>query len=445
MTRVMRSSPRLLRSPIWRQREFVRFWSGQTISMIGSSVSEFALPLVAVITLEVTPGQMGVIRAVGSAPGILLALFAGVWVDRVSRKRLLIVSELLAAGLVASVPVAFALGSLSVTHIVVVGIGFGILSPFWGPAWNAFLPAVVETDLLLDANSKLLFSWSAAGVVGPGLGGLLVRAVGAPYALLVDAGSFLVSSTFLATVRPREARRAAEDTGRSTLARIREGLRLTFLDPMQRAITIPRAILDFFDAFGFAVVVIYVIRTVGLSPGLMGLAFALSSVGFVVGSAVAPRFDRRVGVGGTILWGLALVGVSPYTMVVANRSFPDWVNVACFALPGLIGGFGGVIQHAGYQAIRQSITPERLLGRVYASAQLLGRILWLLGSLAGGFLAELVGLRPAVVVLAVGYAIPFVYALSSPIRTATAATRSRTAAPDPASDGPDPPPAPPSP
>jgi hypothetical protein len=157
------------------------------------------------------------------------------------------------------------------------------------------------------------------------------------------------------------------------LVRIREGLRVTFLDPMQRAVTIPRAILDFLDAFSLSVIVIYVIREVGLSPGLMGLAFALSSVGFVIGSIVAPAFERRFGVDGAIMWGLALIGASPYTMVAASDALPDWVNVSFFALPGLIGGFGGVIQHAGLQAIRQSITPEHLLGRVYASASFLGR------------------------------------------------------------------------
>jgi MFS family permease len=419
--------PRL--SPIWRERQFVRFWIGESVSMVGSSVTDFALPLVAVITLEVTPGQMGVLRAVGAAPGILLGLFAGVWVDRVSRKGLLISTGLVAAALVASIPVGHVIASVTFEHLIVVGLCFGILSSFWWPAWNAFLPSVVRPDLLFDANSKLLFSWSATGVVGPGLGGILVQAIGAPFALLFDAGSFVASSAVLATVRPR-VERSGDEVGGKMLHRIREGLRLTFLDPMQRAITIPRAILDFFDAFSASVIVIYVIREVGLSPGLMGLAFALSSVGFVVGSAVGPRFERRFGVARTILWGLALVAASPYTMVAANDALPDWVNVLFFALPGLIGGFGGVIQHAGLQAIRQSITPERLLGRVYASASFVGRVLWLVGALAGGFLGGAVGLRPAVVVAAVGYAIPFLYALaSSPLRAAGEAIRSRTAGP----------------
>ena len=429
MAGAMGSSVRLFRSPIWRQRQFVRFWVGESISMIGSSVTSFALPLVAVITLEVTPSQMGLLRAVGAAPGIVIGLFAGVWVDRVSRKGLLISTGLIAAALIASIPVAYVLGPLSFGHLIAVALCFGILGPFWWPAWNAFLPSVVEPDLLFDANSKLLFSWSATGVIGPGLGGLLVQAVGAPFALLFDAGSFVASSAFLATVRPRRTERPADEAQGRMLVRIREGLRVTFLDPMQRAVTIPRAILDFLDAFSLSVIVIYVIREVGLSPGLMGLAFALSSVGFVIGSIVAPAFERRFGVVGAIMWGLALIGASPYTMVAASDALPDWVNVSFFALPGLIGGFGGVIQHAGLQAIRQSITSEHLLGRVYASASFLGRVLWFVGALAGGFIGETVGLRPAVVVVAVGYAIPFLYAVFSPLRNAREATRSRIAEP----------------
>jgi MFS family permease len=416
-------------SDIWRERQFRRFWAGQTISMVGSGVTDFALPLVAVITLQATPGQMGVLRALGSAPGIFVGLLAGVWVDRASRQRLLIVTELAAAALIASVPLSYALHTLSLGQLFGVAIAFGMLGPFWWSAWNAFLPSVVQPALLFEANSKLVFSWSVTGITGPGLGGILVQAIGAPFAMLFDAGSFVVSSVFLATVRPRVEERTSEGEMGRTLRLIVEGLRLTFLDPMQRAVTIPRAILDFFDAFSMTVVVIYVIRVVGLSPGLMGLAFALSAVGFVVGSAIAPRFERRLGTGGAIVFGLGLVAASPYTMVVANRALPGWVNVLFFAMPGLIGGFGGVIQHIGLQALRQRITPERLLGRVYASAGVLGHVMMVAGALAGGFLGETVGLRSAVLVLSLGYGIPFLYALSSPLRTPGEATRSRTGEP----------------
>src|SRR5205823_2941399 len=223
------------------------------------------------------------------------------------------------------------------------------------------------------------------GVTGPGLGGILVQTLGAPWALLFDSGSFVVSAGFLVTVRPMRQTPTEGDDPARMLRRIGDGLRLTFLDPMQRAMTTPRAILDFFDAFSTTIVVIYIIREIGLTPLLMGLAFALSSMGFVVGSVVAPRIERKLGIATTIMLGLLLVGISPYTMVIANRSLPTAVNVLFFAMPGLIGGFGGIIQFVGLQALRQSITPGRLLGRVYASTGVLGGILTGARALRGGF------------------------------------------------------------
>src|SRR5205823_1900196 len=163
---------------IWRQREFRRYWTGETISGVGSSISDFALPLVAVITLHATPGQMGVMRALQSTPGIFLGLLAGVWVDRVSRQRLLIAINLIAAALIASVPISFALHSLSLGLLYALAIAFGIIGPFSWSGWNAFLPSLIEPRFLFEANSKMAFSFSASGVTGPGLGGILVQTLG---------------------------------------------------------------------------------------------------------------------------------------------------------------------------------------------------------------------------------------------------------------------------
>ncbi len=416
-----RLRPRI--SPVWRHRHFRRLWLGETISEIGSSLSHFVLPIVAAVTLQVTPGQMGVIRGLGTVPGIFIGLLAGAWVDRVSRQRLLIAINLLAAALVVSVPIAHVLGALSLGHLYALSLGFGVLGPFWGPAFNAFLPAVVEPELRVEANSKLMLTFSSTGITGPGLGGVLVGIMAAPFVLLVDAATFLVTAAFVAGVRTKEPERVEERDGIHLGTQIAEGLRMTFLDPMQRALTIPRAILDVLDALSLTVIVLYILREVGLTPGLMGLAFALSSVGFVVGSLIAPRVERRLDVGGMITLGLFMIAISPYTMVIANDALPDWMNVLFFAIPGFIGGTGGVIQHVGLMTLRQSLTPERLLGRVWASANVLGDMMWLAGAILGGVLGETLGLRPAVVVAAVGYAVPFLYILSTPVRRASRGMR----------------------
>lgn len=422
-------------SPIWKHRDFRRLWLGETISEIGSSLSHFVLPVVAAVTLHVTPGQMGLIRSLGAIPSLLLGLVAGAIVDRVSRRRLLIAIDVLAAGLVASIPIAYALDALSIAHLYAMSFGFGLLGPFWGPAWNAFLPSVVAPDDLVEANSKLMLTFSSTGITGPGLGGALVAIMAAPFVMLVDAGSFLITALFVAGVRTRGPERVERE--RTKLgADIVEGLRLTFLDPMQRAMTIPRAVLDLLDALSMTVIVLYILRVVKLSPELMGLAFALSSVGFVAGSLIAPRVERRLDVGGMITLGLFLVAISPYTMVIADDALPRWVNVLFFSIPGFLGGTGGIIQHVGLMTLRQSLTPEHLLGRVWASSALLGDVMWLLGAVTGGILGETVGLRPAVVVASIGYAIPFLLILSSPLRRASRGMRvpSEGAAASPSAD-----------
>src|SRR5919198_2721682 len=174
-------------SEIWKQRQFRRYWTGETISTIGSGGTDFALPLVAVITLHATPGQMGIMRAIGASPGIILGLFAGVWVDRVSRQRLLVATELIAAVLIAWVPISYALHVLTLSQLFLVSLGFGLLGPLWWPAYNAFLPSVVQPGSLFEANSKLVLSFSISGVTGPGLGGVPVQSFGHPAPLLFGA------------------------------------------------------------------------------------------------------------------------------------------------------------------------------------------------------------------------------------------------------------------
>jgi MFS family permease len=264
-----------------------------------------------------------------------------------------------------------------------------------------------------------MLTTSAGWIAGPRLGGILIAFLRAPFVLLIDAVSFIVSSVFLAGVRPRVAKRTDADAEGRVRTRIAEGLRMTFLDPIQRAITIPRAILDVIDAVVATVIVLYIIREVGLTPALMGLAFALSSVGFVVGSLIAPRIERRLDIGGMIVLGLFMVAISPYTMVIANDGLPDAANVLFFALPGFIGGTGGVLQYVGLVSLRQSVTPERLLGHVFASADTLRGMLTVVGAFIGALLGETLGLRAAIAVSAVAYSVPFLYSLASPLRHAS--------------------------
>ena len=405
---------------ILRDRAFRRFWAGETISVFGSTISEFAISIVAVVTLQATPGQMGILRSLGGAPSIVLGLIAGTWVDRVSRKRLLVALDLCAALLIVSVPVAYALGVLSLGHLFALALAFGVLDAFWSPAWNAFLPSVVRGDRLLDANSKLMLSWSASGMVGPGLAGALVEILSAPVTMIVDALSYLVSAVFVAGVPAAERTDAgaAQIEAGSTARRISEGLRTAFLDPLQRSLTVPATILHLVDGMSMAVYVIYVLREVGLSPAALGGVAATAAAGFLAGSTFAPRIGRRLGAGRATILGLALVGASPFSMILAGRQHSLVANLVFLSLPGLIGGFGGVIQCVTIASIRQAITPERLIGRVSASVGVVGAVATVVGALAGGALGEVIGLRPTIATVACAYTIPALLAPFTALRTA---------------------------
>jgi MFS family permease len=414
-----------------RDRNFLRLLIGETVSNLGSTISGFALAIVAVVILEATPGQMGLIRALGEVPAVALGLFVGLWVDRVSRRRLLVALNLLAAAAVASVPVVYLVGgvdALSIAQLYALALAFGILGAFWEPAWNSFLPAVVRNEQLVDANSKLTVSNSATGVVGPGLAGTLIELLTAPIAMVVDAISFVVAAISVNGVRSRQRPEPSKEDRAPIRLRIEEGLRVAFLDRLQRAITAPQVILYFVDALSLSVYVIFVLRVVGLSPGFLGVVFMAASAAFLAGSAVAPRLERRLGAGRAALIGLGLVAASPFTMVLADAGHPLWLNLFLLGLPGLLGGFGGIIQAVMLISIRQAITPEHVLGRVYGSIGVLGGLMVIAGATIGGWLGDTIGARTTILVAAVGYTVPFVWSLFTPLRDAT--TEQAAAAPE---------------
>jgi Na+/melibiose symporter-like transporter len=410
------------RRSILRDRNFLRLWTGETVSVLGSMITHFALAVIAVELLNATPGQMGLIRILGEAPALVVGLMVGVWVDRLAKRRLLVTLDLLAAAAVVSVPIAYALGSLSLGQLFVLAIFFGVLDTFWDPAWNSFLPRVVSADRLVDANSKVMLSVSATGLVGPGLAGFLVAVISAPGAMVADAVSFVYSAFSVGGVRTRPGRPPAEedeDRGVSIRSRIAEGLRVAFLDPLQRAVTAPNALLAFVDSMSLAVYVIYALRTVGIPAWALGMVFMFASAGFLLGSFVAPRIERRLGAGRAALLGLGLVGASPFTMVLANADHPLWLNILFLSIPGVLGGFGGLIQWVMLSSIRQSTIPERLLGRVFSSIGVLRAVAGIAGAAIGGWLGEAIGTRPTILVVAFGYTVPFFLSLMTPLRTAT--------------------------
>lgn len=400
---------------LWRHPDFRRLWFGQTASFVGSEVSQIALPLTAALTLDASASEMGLLAAAGSAPALLVGLVVGALVDRRRRRPVLIAADLGRAALLASVPVAAAQGWLSIPFLCVVAFLSGLLTTFFDVAHASLLPSLVRRDRLVDGNGKLEVGRSGAMVVGPGLGGLLVQAVTAPLAVLADAASYLVSALALARIRTPERAPPRDGPASSLLAEVREGLRTVLGTPVLRSMGASLCVFNLFAGLFGAVYLLFVTRELDLPPAAVGLVFALGSLGFPVGAASAGWVSRRIGVGPAIVWG---AGVSDAAFLLAPLAAgPPAPAVAVLALSRLVATIGGPITAINQLSLRQMITPDRLQGRVNGTMRVFGLGLVPLGALLGGALGDLIGVRPTLLVGALGLQIGFLILYRSPVRT----------------------------
>ncbi|HZC75989.1 MAG TPA: MFS transporter, partial [Gaiellaceae bacterium] len=401
---------------LWRHRDFRRLWAGQTVSVFGSQITELALPLAAVLTLHATAFQMGLLSAAGMAPWIAFALLVGVWVDRSLRRRwILVVADLGRAAILLSVPVAAAFGVLSLGQLFVVAFAAGCLTLAFNVAWGSYLNVLVPKEQLVDGNAKLMGSYATAQIAGPSLAGALVQAFTAPFAILVDAASFLVSAFALRSIRSPEPERRLERRG-SLRHDLVAGLRFVRDDPLQRAIAGSAATLNFFGAAIYAVLVLYAVRQLHLSSLLIGLAFAAGAVGALVGTQLAPRLTRRFGAGRTIM--LATVGFPPALAIVplASPGQAAWLAVAILAVAEAVGGIAVMVFDVNTAALRQAMTPEHLYGRTGGAMSFLTQSAKPLGSLFGGAVATAIGLHPTLWVCAAGGLLVIPWTIFSPLR-----------------------------
>jgi MFS family permease len=400
------------RSRLWREADFLRLWGAQTVSQFGSQISLVALPLVAIVSLEATPFQVAALGAVEMLPFLLIALPAGVWVDRLPRKPILVLGDVGRAAALATIPLAYALEALAIWQLYVVGFVVGVCTVFFDVAYQSFLPSLVARDRLVEGNSKLEISRSAAQLGGPGIGGLLVSAITAPYALLADAISFAWSGFLIAQIRRSEAVPVPAEHA-SMRREVIEGLRYIVRDPRWRAIATYVAIVNFFYSVAFSIFLVYAVRELNWSATLIGVVLALGNVGALAGALLASRVSARVGIGRTLVLSGVVSGVPLLLIAVAPEQFAVPFVVAAL---GLI-GFGIILYNVNAISLMQALTPERMLGRMNASRRW---IVWgtiPLGNVTGGVLAETIGLRPTIFVGAIGASFCFLPLLARPLRT----------------------------
>jgi len=396
---------------LWRHRDFLRLWSAETISQVGTQVSNLALPLVAIVTLDATAFEVAALGTVVFLPWLLFSLPAGVWVDRLRRRPILVVADLGRGVLLASVPVAWALDALTLWQLYAVGFGTGVLTVFFDVAYQSYLPALVDRDRLVEGNSKLEVSRSAAQIAGPGLAGALVAAVTAPAAIFLDAVSFLASALFLGRIRRRETRIEHDGSRRSMRVELGEGLRFVLGQPLLRAMAASTALFNFFNCVLGSVVLVYLVRGLDLSPAVIGVVLMAGNVGFLVGALLASRFSRWLGLGPAIVLGSAC-GIAILLIPLAPASRP----IPFLLAAELVATFGVAIYNILALSLRQSIAPPRIHGRMNAVMRFVVWGVIPLGTLLGGTLASTFDLKTAIWIGAIGNAFAFAPLVLSPVR-----------------------------
>ncbi|MER7730758.1 MFS transporter [Streptomyces erythrochromogenes] len=401
------------RRGVLANRDFVKLWSGQTVSLVGSQVTDIALPLAAVITLNASAFQIGLLNVARFAPYVLVTLLAGVWFDRRRRKPTLIAADAVRVLLIGALPLAHLLGVLSLPWLYVVGFMAGVATVLFDVGILSYIPGLVDKDDLADANSKMTASYSVAGIAGPGLAGFLVGALTAPVALTVGATTYLASAVALWWIRRPEAEPERPAEQKSVRADIVEGLRTVVGSRILRHLATQSAVFNLFENLMTTVFLVYAVRTLGLTPFQLGLVVGAGSVGALLGATFSGRISKRMGFGPALRMVTLLACLSPLVLLVPGDTGP--VSLTILGTTLAVHGFHLAVFNVNSLTLRQTVTPARLLGRMNASYRLILYGTIPLGALLAGSLASLFGLRAALAVGVAGIALPAVWILFSPV------------------------------
>ncbi|MFD7905597.1 MFS transporter [Kitasatospora sp. NPDC059747] len=395
-------------------RDFLKFWSGETLSLLGSQVTTLALPLTAVIAFDATPEQVGLLRFLQLVPYLGLALVFGVLVDRMPRRRAMLLANGARMVLVGLVPLLAAAHRLTLPVLLALACAIGVFSVLFDVGWMSFVPTLVkDPEHYVEANQKLGVTASTADVAGPGLAGLLIGALTAPVALVADAFSYLVSLLTLLWIRTPEPRPEPPAAGRHLGRELAEGLRWVFGDRVLRPLALLGPFCNFSMVSVWTVFVLYAVRDQGLTPTWIGVVFSASSVGGLVGAAVSGRVVRRFRLGPVYAVSMAAIFASP--LLVAFADGPKPVRTALFVGSFFIGYLGLAVAGVVMVSLRQTLTPQPLMGRMNAAFRTLLFGGGSLGGLLGGVIGGALGLRRGLVAIAVGSALMLVPLALSPV------------------------------
>ena len=392
----------------------MKLWTGQTVSELGSVVTRTAVPLLALLVLGAGPFQMALLVVSASLAVLLVGLFAGVLVDRVRRRPLLIWADAIRAVLLFSIPAAYLAGALHIEQLYLVVFLEGCLGALFDAAYPAYVPSLIGVDRVVEGNSKLATSSSLAEIGGPGLGGGLVQLIGAPLAIVVDATSFVVSAISLVLIRSPEPARPPRTTATPIRHEIVEGLRLVGRHPVLVPLTLRSIIAHVAGSFYGVLYTIYLIQELHLNPILLGLVISAGGVGSLVGSLFASRLIGRFGLGPTLIWtatGASIVGV-----LTPLAGGPLFLATLMVFLPQLVGDGLQTIEGVAELSLIQGVVPDRILGRVNATLEVFSHgIAYPIGALSAAAVAGLIGVRGGIAIGWAGMAVSILLLVLSPL------------------------------
>ena len=393
-----------------RQRDFRHLWAADAISQLGSRASYLALPLLAVVTLQATTFEVSLIKTLQTLAYLLLGLQVGAWCDRMRRRPVLVVADLGRALALGSIPLAAAFGVLTLWQFYAAVFVTGVLTVFFDVAHQSYLPRLVERDRLIDGNAMLRTNQSVAAVAAPTVAGALVQWFGAPAAVLLDAASYLWSVLWLRGIRAPEPKPLP--VPRSLRREIREGMAVVLGDPILRAISFSNATLALCQNLNSAILIVFLVREVGLSPGLIGLLSSCGLIGAVVGATLARRLTALVG-GGRLLW-IALI-VEGLAYLCYPLVGTGW-RVVFLPVAGFVASVCVIVVIVVQVSFQQARCPDELMGRVNATMNFLYWGMAPVGSIAAGLLATTIGFRPTLLLAGLGVLLSATWLLASPAR-----------------------------
>lgn len=404
--------PNATTTSLWRNGPFLRLWTGQTASSVGSQLGRLAIPVLAVSVLQATEFQVGLLTAVETAAFLLIGLPAGAWVDRWLKRRVMLIADLARAIVLASVPIMFFAGVLTIWQLMVVGAIVGVASVFFDVAYQSYLPVLVDLKQLGEGNSKLETTGQLARVTGPALSGALLAIVRPAVLIGLDAVTFLLSFVALSTIRDHEVPKPIADR-RPLVTEIKEGLMFVVREPLLRRIVLTTSTTNLFGMIAMTMIPVLVLRQLDISPAIYGFGLSLGAIGGLLGAMFSARIATLIGEGTAIpvsgvLAGVAIVGLALMPV------FPD-AAVPIFVGSEFLYSFSVLVYNITQVTFRQRICPPRLLGRMNASIRFIVWGVMPIGAIASGLLSTAIGIESTIAIGAVGSVLACVFVLFSPL------------------------------